>query len=139
MTLCSIPGNENQWVDLLPPSEFAYNSSIRSSSKACPFELTYGFSPARPLVGMESLPKSPQLFSPACRGSPKESPRRATKSKLNQKLSADQKRRPSTTKVGAKMCLKASHLSSTTIPSLKAVSPRYRGPFMVVGKIEETA
>jgi transposase InsO family protein len=37
--------NIKMWEECLPPVEFAYNRSLHSTTKMCPFEIVYGFLP----------------------------------------------------------------------------------------------
>ena len=37
------------WEECLPHIEFAYNRSLRSTTKMCPFEIVYGFVPRAPI------------------------------------------------------------------------------------------
>jgi hypothetical protein len=37
------------WEDCLPHIEFAYNRSLHSTTKLCPFEVVYGFVPRAPI------------------------------------------------------------------------------------------
>ena len=42
---CSINYHQNNWVDLLPLAEFAYNNTIQDSTKQTPFFVNYGHHP----------------------------------------------------------------------------------------------
>ena len=37
------------WEECLPHIEFAYNRSLHSTTKMCPFEIVYGFVPRAPI------------------------------------------------------------------------------------------
>ena len=52
--------NLKSWEDCLPHIEFAYNRSVHSSTKICPFEIFYGFIPLSPL-DLIALPLSEQV------------------------------------------------------------------------------
>jgi hypothetical protein len=41
--------NLKMWEDCLPHIEFAYNRSVHSTTKLCPFEIAYGFVPRAPI------------------------------------------------------------------------------------------
>ena len=41
--------NLKMWEDCLPHIEFAYNRSLHSTTKMCPFEVVYGFVPRAPI------------------------------------------------------------------------------------------
>lgn len=56
MVRCTILGNEYERAEVLPMLEFAYNSSIRSSTRASPFEMLYGFVPSKPICQKYGLP-----------------------------------------------------------------------------------
>ena len=42
---CVIDYNQDNWNDLLPTAEFAYNNTVHSSTKTSPFYANYGFHP----------------------------------------------------------------------------------------------
>ena len=42
---CSINYHQDNWVDLLPLAEFAYNNTIQDSTKQTPFFANYGHHP----------------------------------------------------------------------------------------------
>ena len=52
--------NIKMWEDCLPHIEFAYNHSLHSTTKMCPFELVYGLLPRAP-IDLMSLPTSEKL------------------------------------------------------------------------------
>jgi hypothetical protein len=41
--------NINMWEECLPHVEFAYNHSLHSTIKMCPFEIIYGLLPCAPI------------------------------------------------------------------------------------------
>src|SRR6266498_501342 len=41
--------NIKMWEECLPHIEFAYNRSVHSTTKMCPFEIVYGFVPRAPI------------------------------------------------------------------------------------------
>ena len=45
------------WEDCLPHIEFAYNRSLHSTTKMCPFQIVYGFLP-HALIDLMPLPSS---------------------------------------------------------------------------------
>ena len=47
------------WEECLPHIEFAYNRSLHSTTKMCPFEIVYGFVPRAP-IDLLPLPSSVQ-------------------------------------------------------------------------------
>jgi hypothetical protein len=49
--------NIKMWEECLPHVEFAYNRSLHSTTKMCPFEIVYGFLPGA-LIDLMSLPSS---------------------------------------------------------------------------------
>jgi hypothetical protein len=47
------------WEDCLPHIEFAYNRSLHSTTKLCPFKVVYGFVPRAP-IDLLPLPSTVQ-------------------------------------------------------------------------------
>jgi hypothetical protein len=41
--------NLKLWEECLPHIEFAYNRSVHSTTKVCPFQVVYGFNPRAPI------------------------------------------------------------------------------------------
>jgi hypothetical protein len=52
--------NINTWEECLPHVELAYNRSLHSTTKMCPFEIVYGFLPRAP-IDLMPLPSSEKL------------------------------------------------------------------------------
>jgi hypothetical protein len=52
--------NIKLWEEYLPHVEFAYNHSMHSTTKMCPFEIVYGLVPRAP-IDLMSLPTSEKL------------------------------------------------------------------------------
>jgi hypothetical protein len=48
------------WEECLPHVEFAYNRSLRSTTRMCPSEIVYGLLP-RALIDLMHLPSSEKL------------------------------------------------------------------------------
>ena len=48
------------WEECLPHIEFAYNRSLHSTTKMCPFEIVYGFLPRAP-IDLLPLPSSEKV------------------------------------------------------------------------------
>ena len=44
-----LDGLLKKWEECLPHVEFAYNRSLHSTTKLCPFEIVYGFIPRAPI------------------------------------------------------------------------------------------
>ena len=52
--------NKKLWEEFLPHIEFAYNRSLHSTTKMCPFKIVYGFLP-RALIDLLPLPSSEKV------------------------------------------------------------------------------
>ena len=52
--------NIKMWEECLPHIEFAYNRSLHSTTKSCPFEIVYGFVPRAP-INLLHIPLSEKL------------------------------------------------------------------------------
>ena len=44
-----LKNNKKMWEECLPDIEIAYNRSLHSTTKMCPFEIVYGFLPRAPI------------------------------------------------------------------------------------------
>jgi hypothetical protein len=52
--------NIKMWEECLPHVEFAYNRSLHSTTKMCPFEIVYDLLPRTP-IDLMPLPSSKKL------------------------------------------------------------------------------
>jgi hypothetical protein len=52
--------NMKMWEECLPHVEFAYNRSLDSTTKMCPFKIVYGFLPRAP-IDLMLFPSSEKL------------------------------------------------------------------------------
>jgi transposase InsO family protein len=55
-----LKNNIKMWKECLPHIEFAYNRSLHSTTKMCPFQIVYGFLPRAP-IDLLPLPASENL------------------------------------------------------------------------------
>ena len=55
-----LKNNKKMWEECLPHIEFAYNRSLHSTTKMCPFEVVYGFLPRAP-IDLLPLPSSEKV------------------------------------------------------------------------------
>jgi hypothetical protein len=55
-----LKNNIKMWEKCLPHIEFAYNRSLHSTTKMCPFQIVYGFLPRAP-IDLLPLPASENL------------------------------------------------------------------------------
>ena len=55
-----LKNNKKMWEECLPHIEFAYNRSLHSTTKMCPFEIMYGFLPRAP-IDLLPLPSSEKV------------------------------------------------------------------------------
>ncbi|PHJ24915.1 retrotransposon ty3-gypsy subclass [Cystoisospora suis] len=141
MIRCTILGNEYRWVEVLPMLEFAYNSTVRVSTKASPFEMLYGFVPCKPICRKYGLPMTVPAANLPLQA--EITLRRAKleleKAQATQQLYANTRRRAVEFEIGDKVWLRVSHLPMATSSSSKALALRYRGPFKVIGKVGRRA
>ena len=59
MLRAALKQNLKLWEECLPHVEFAYNRSLHSTTKMCPFEIVYGFIPRAP-IDLLPLPSTVQ-------------------------------------------------------------------------------
>uniref|UniRef100_A0A8C5PE09 Gypsy retrotransposon integrase-like protein 1 n=1 Tax=Leptobrachium leishanense TaxID=445787 RepID=A0A8C5PE09_9ANUR len=130
---------QDDWIDLLPAAEFAYNSGTHQSLRESPFFLNYGYHPAL-------LPDLPQIGDvpnvqerlERLREGHQRARRLLQQAQDTYKTYADRKRRPSPTySVGQKAWLSTKNLR-LTCPT-KKLGPTYIGPFPISAIISPTA
>lgn len=129
---------QDNWSDLIPMAEFAYNNSVHSSTKLSPFFANYGFSPSLNFKTdySNTVPRAEEITT--------------TFRKLNEFLTAqlkdsqeamkrfaDRKRLDIQYNVGDWVYLSSSDLR-TTRPS-KKLSHTFIGPFEISAKINDNA
>uniref|UniRef100_A0A8C5MZR0 Gypsy retrotransposon integrase-like protein 1 n=1 Tax=Leptobrachium leishanense TaxID=445787 RepID=A0A8C5MZR0_9ANUR len=130
---------QDDWLDILPLAEFAYNNQVHSSTRLSPFYANYGYHP-------DILPDIP-LNTPVPEVSNRLRPLRLQLRSLrqqlqlaqdNQKKYADRNRRPAPQYTpGDKVLLSTAHLR-LDCPS-KKLGPRFIGPFPVLKMVNPVA
>lgn len=124
---------------MLPFLEFAYNSTQDASTKAAPFELIYGFLPAKPIWQQLNLPAATALGLLPLQAAltlqnAKQQPQGAQD---YQEKYADRHRRPVLFQPGQKVWLRSTHLPLHEYA--KALRPKYAGPFTIERMVGQNA
>jgi hypothetical protein len=135
--------NINMWEECLPHVELAYNRSLHSTTKMCPFEIVYGFLPRAP-IDLMPLPSSEKLnFDATQRAELMLKLHETTKENIEHmnakyKLIGDKGRKQLNFAPGDLVWL---HLRKEWFPDLRKskLMPRAHGPFKVLKKINENA
>jgi hypothetical protein len=135
--------NIKLWEDCLPHIEFAYNRSLHSTTKMCPFEIVYGLLPRAP-IDLLPLPASEKLnFDATKRAELMLKLHETTKANIEHmnakyKLAGDKGRRQLTFQPGDLVWL---HLRKERFPELRKskLMPRADGPFKVLQRVNENA
>uniref|UniRef100_A0A8C5QVR1 Uncharacterized protein n=1 Tax=Leptobrachium leishanense TaxID=445787 RepID=A0A8C5QVR1_9ANUR len=130
---------QDDWVDLLPAAEFAYNSGHHQSLRESPFFLTYGYHPSLlpDLPRMEAVPDAHERLE-RLRDGHRQARHLLQQAQDTYKAYADLKRRPSPTyEVNQKVWLSTRNLR-LTCPT-KKLGPTYIGPFPITAIISPTA
>jgi len=135
--------NIKLWEECLPHVEFAYNRSIHSTTKMCPFEVVYGFLPRAP-IDIMPLPSSEKLnFDAHRRAELMLKLHETTKENIEHmnakyKLAGDKGRRQLIFEPGDLVWL---HLRKDRFPNLRKskLMPRADGPFKVLERINDNA
>ena len=135
--------NLKLWEECLPHIEFAYNRSLHSTTKMCPFEIVYGFVPRAP-IDLLPLPSSVQHNLDATqRAEMILNLHKTTKDNIEHmnakyKLVGDKGRKHVVFDVGDLVWL---HLRKDRFPDLRKskLMPRAAGPFKVLEKINDNA
>ena len=135
--------NLKMWEDCLPHIEFAYNRSLHSTTKLCPFEVVYGFVPRAP-IDLLPLPSSVQTnFDATQRAELILQLHKTTKENIERmnakyKNAGDKGRKHVVFDVGDLVWL---HLRKDRFPDLRKskLMPRAAGPFKVLERINDNA
>jgi hypothetical protein len=131
------------WEDCLPHIEFAYNRSMHSTTKMCPFQIVYGFLPRAP-IDLMPLPSSEKLnFDATKRAELMLKLHATTKENIERmnakyKLVGDKGRKEIKFEPGDLVWL---HLRKERFPELRKskLLPRADGPFKVLERINNNA
>jgi hypothetical protein len=135
--------NLKMWEECLPHIEFAYNRSLHSTTKMCPFEVVYGFLPRAP-IDLLPLPSSEKVnFDAKQRAELILKMHELTKENIERmnakyKLAGDKGRKRVVFAPGDLVWL---HLRKDRFPDLRKskLMPRADGPFKVLEKINDNA
>ena len=136
-----LKNNKKMWEECLPHIEFAYNRSLHSTTKMCPFEVVYGFLPRAP-IDLLPLPSSEKVnFDAKQRAELILKIYELTKENIERmnakyKLAGDKGRKHVVFAPGDLVWL---HLRKDRFPDLRKskLMPRADGPFKVLEKINE--
>jgi hypothetical protein len=131
------------WEEWLTHVEFAYNRSLRSTTKMCPFKIVYGLL-LRALIDLMPLPSSEKLnFDAKQRVELMLKMHETTKENIERmyakyKISGDKARKQLDFEPSDLVWL---HLTKEWFPDLRKfkLMPRADGPFKVLKKINENA
>jgi hypothetical protein len=135
--------NFKMWEDCLPHIKFAYNRSLHSTTKLCPFEVVYGFVPRAP-IDLLPLPSSVQTNFDATQHAELilklHQTTRDNIERMNAKYktAGDRGRKHVVFDVGDLVWL---HLRKDRFPELRKskLMPRAAGPFKVLERINDNA
>ena len=135
--------NLKLWEECLPHIEFAYNRSLHSTTKMCPFEIVYGFVPRAP-IDLLPLPSSLQdNLDASQRAELIVKLHATTKANIEHmnakfKVAGDKGKKHVVFDVGDLVWL---HLRKDHFPDLRKskLMPRAAGPFKVLERINDNA
>ena len=138
-----LKNNKKMWEECLPHIAFAYNRSLHSTTKMCPFEIVYGFLPRAP-IDLLPLPSSEKVnFDAKQRAELILKMHELTKENIERmnakyKLAGDKGRKHVVFAPGDLVWL---HLRKDRFPDLRKskLMPRADGPFKVLEKINGNA
>jgi hypothetical protein len=124
--------NHDDWSNWLPFVEFAYNSSIHSSTHQSPFYANYGFNPTTPASLLNPDPDSSSSdFLENIEQVQTCIKRELELAKAQQAAQADKHRRPLSFSVGDRVRLSTDYITLLNQPSAK-LRHRFLGPFKVL-------
>ena len=135
---CFINERQNNWVDLLPFAEFAYNNTLQQSIKQSPFFANYGFNPKfSPEVPSIDRPNRAEKRIIDINKHINFLKQNLEKAKETYKKYADQKRMPAPNfEVGDKVWL----LKGNTTKNIKRkLADQMLGPFEIVKRVSSLA
>jgi hypothetical protein len=135
--------NLKMWEDCLPHIEFAYNRSLHSTTKLCPFKVVYAFVPRAP-IDLLPLPSTVQHNFDATQHAEHILKLHATtkenieRMNAKYKISGDKGRKHIVFDVGDLVWL---HLRKDRFPDLRKskLMSRAAGPFKVLEKLNDNA
>src|SRR5512140_1503330 len=138
-----LENNKKMWEECLPNIQFAYNRSLHSTTKMCPFEIVYGFLPRAP-IDLLPLPSSEKVnFDAKQRAELILKMHELTKENIERmnakyKLAGDKGRKHVVFAPGDLVWL---HLRKDRFPDLRTskLMTRGDGPFKVLEKINDNA
>ena len=135
---------QDNWDQILPFVEFAYNNSINDTTTHSPFFLNYGKHPRTPMSLLAEDNSSPmeevEKFLRRMHDSKAAAQQAIAKAKANQKKYADKKRRELTFRVGDMVLLSTENFTlPADIQRKRKLSARYAGPFEVIEVISKVA
>jgi hypothetical protein len=126
--------HQDNWSDLLPIAEFAYNNSINASTKMSPFYANYGFHPSGDtLSNIADNLNLPSLESRTLKEITKELTENLVRAQATYKRFADKKRLDRSFAKGEFVYLSAKNLR-TDRPN-KKFDVRLLGPFRILEKV----
>jgi hypothetical protein len=133
---CFLNYHQDNWIQLLPLAEFAYNNSLHASTNLTPFFANYGFHPTSDLLPLVSYEKigNRELRQKEINESIKYQLKIAQD---NYKRHADKQRKHFEFSVGQKVWLSTRHIK-TIRPSKKLDHKRF-GPFEITDRVGTNA
>jgi hypothetical protein len=123
----------NDWDTLLSRAEFAHNAAVNETTRAAPFELTYGYRPRTPMGEVvEVVHPASAAFIERLQSSLSFARKCLIAAQQRQKALADKRRLDQVYKVGEKILLSTKYLNLKHSESSRKLLPKWIGPFEVV-------
>jgi hypothetical protein len=143
MLRATLKKNLKMWEECLPHIEFAYNRSVHSSTKMCPFQIVYGFIPRAPIDLISVSSSEDMNFDANQRADLILKIHEQTKENIEcmnakNKIAGSKGRQHVTFQPGDLVWL---HLRKDRFPALRKskLMPRADGPFKILEKINDNA